>query len=243
MRVFAKDMIKNMMGRLGISEDQPIENRIISRSLEGAQKRIEGFNFDSRKRVLEFDDVLNFHRKIMYERRRHILEGNFEMISTSLNEVIEGDDKLMGIIEDKKKTLGQESFTLTFKQLLLQTIDMFWIEHLEAMEYVRGSVNLRAYGQRDPLVEYKKEGLRMFRGLESALRNELISFIENLDSFFANQQAQALAQNSFVAVIPDATGAAPNNAAASGNAHEKIGRNDPCPCGSCLLYTSPSPRD
>ncbi len=227
MRVFAKDMIKNMMGRLGISEDQPIENRIISRSLEGAQKRIEGFNFDSRKRVLEFDDVLNFHRKIMYERRRHILEGNFEMISTSLNEVIEGDDKLMGIIEDKKKTLGQESFTLTFKQLLLQTIDMFWIEHLEAMEYVRGSVNLRAYGQRDPLVEYKKEGLHLFKEMERAIDAEVVKLIPSIGGTVSLRQEPHLQE-----ISAKAGEITKENSVIKKGVYDTVGRNDICPCGS-----------
>ena len=101
------------------------------------------------------------------------------------------------------------------------------------MEYLRSSVNLRAYGQRDPLVEYKKEGLRMFRGLESSLRAELTVFIENMDGFFASQQAHMQAQNDFVQVIPEIERGSKNQETSIKNAEgEKIGRNDPCPCGS-----------
>jgi preprotein translocase subunit SecA len=112
---------------------------------------------------------------------------------------------------------------------MLQIIDTLWMEHLDAMEHLRNSVNLRAYGQRDPLVEYKKEGLRMFRGLEATLRGELIMFIENLDGFFAQQQARMAAEAGFVSVIPSVDG---GSSVAISSDKEKIGRNDQCPCGS-----------
>jgi preprotein translocase subunit SecA len=107
--------------------------------------------------------------------------------------------------------------------MMLQIIDTLWMDHLDMMEHLRSSVNLRAYGQRDPLVEYKKEGLRAFKSLEATLKNELIVFIENIDGFFAAQQAQAQAQN-FVPVIPKSRRRCKQTG--------KIGRNDPCPCGS-----------
>jgi preprotein translocase subunit SecA len=112
--------------------------------------------------------------------------------------------------------------------MMLQIIDTLWMEHLDAMEHLRSSVNLRAYGQRDPLVEYKKEGLRAFKSLEATLRSELAAFIENIDGFFAAQQAQAAAAQGFVPVIPGGSAAEITSDTHKG----KIGRNDPCPCGS-----------
>ena len=110
---------------------------------------------------------------------------------------------------------------------MLQIIDTLWMEHLDAMEHLRSSVNLRAYGQRDPLVEYKKEGLRAFKALGATLRSELIAFLENIDGFFASQEAAR--QADFVQVLPGVD--TPDRNQIVGGS-EKIGRNDPCPCGS-----------
>lgn len=173
MRVFAGDTIKNMMGKLGVAEDEPIEHRLISRSLENAQTKVEGFNFDSRKHVLEYDDVLNHQRKTVYERRRKILTGTPDDVEAKLAEVTAGDAAAEKIVADKTALLGREVFLGVARQLMLQTIDMFWVEHLEIMDYMRSSVNLRAYGQRDPLVEYKKEGLRLFREMQDAINGQI----------------------------------------------------------------------
>lgn len=114
--------------------------------------------------------------------------------------------------------------------MMLQVIDTLWMEHLDQMEHLRNTVNLRAYGQRDPLVEYKKEGLRTFRNLEMTLKAELSTFLENIDGFFASQQARAQSQNDFVQVIPEAPGK--DSVVAAAEEKVKAGRNDPCPCGS-----------
>jgi preprotein translocase subunit SecA len=180
MRVFASDTIKRMMGRFGIAEDEPIENGLITRSLESAQSKIEGFHFDARKHVLQYDDVLNQQRKSVYERRRRILLGNTEELLAVLEESFAGDEAFMKIVTDKKEQLGVEDFTQSLRRLLLQTIDMLWVEHLEMMDYMRGSVNLRAYGQRDPLVEYKKEGLRMFQEMEISFTNHIERLLPNM---------------------------------------------------------------
>ena len=180
MRVFAGDTIKNMMGKLGVAEDEPIEHRLISRSLEGAQTKVEGFNFDSRKHVLEYDDVLNHQRKTVYERRRKILTGTPQDVEEKLREVITGDAASEKIVADKEALLGREVFLGVARQLMLQTIDMFWVEHLEIMDYMRSSVNLRAYGQRDPLVEYKKEGLRLFREMQEAINAQIKNLLPHV---------------------------------------------------------------
>jgi len=180
MRVFASDMIKNMMGRFGIPEDQPIENKMITRSLESAQTKIEGFHFDARKHVLQYDDVLNQQRMTIYNRRRGILMGSRDDVATVLDDIAGGDTKTLKTMSEKRELLGEEEFIKTVRRMLLQTIDMLWVEHLEMMDYMRSSVNLRAYGQRDPLVEYKKEGLHMFREMEESYRHQVRNVLPNV---------------------------------------------------------------
>ncbi|MDO8579703.1 MAG: preprotein translocase subunit SecA [bacterium] len=181
MRVFATDMVKKMMGRFGIAEDEPIENGMITRSLETAQTRIEGFNFDARKHVLEYDDVMNLHRKTVYERRRKMLVGRDDEVITELMNIVDQNDQgIMGVIKVKREMFGEVGFAGVLRRLSLQAIDMFWVEHLEAMDYLRSSVNLRAYGQRDPLVEYKREGLGLFKSMQVAINAQIINTLPNL---------------------------------------------------------------
>lgn len=181
MRVFATDMVKSMMGRFGIPEDEPIENGMITRSLETAQTRIEGFNFDARKHVLEYDDVMNIHRKTVYERRRKMLLGSNEEVVNDLMGIIdEKDESIVSLIHTKKQALGEDGFAHALRHLFLQTIDMFWVEHLEAMDYLRSSVNLRAYGQRDPFIEYKREGLGLFKSMQISINAQVISLLPNM---------------------------------------------------------------
>ena len=178
MRVFASDVIKRVMGTFKIPEDEPIYNGMITRSLEKAQKRIEELNFDARKHVLAYDDVLNVQRKSVYARRRTLLslEGAVE---GELEELAKEDTGFLDIVSKKREELGA-SFDPTVRRLLLQVIDVLWVEHLEAMEYLRSSVNLRAYGQRDPLVEYKKEGLRLFQTMEESYNMQVRHMLGNL---------------------------------------------------------------
>jgi preprotein translocase subunit SecA len=245
MRVFASDSIKKMMGRLGIPEDEPIENRMITRALEGAQEKIEGFNFDSRKYTLEYDNVLNQQRRSIYERRKKILSGDRETLENLLSEISLGSDEAVSMIEDKKKLLKEEDFFETVRRIALYASDILWTEHLETMDYTRSSVNLRAYGQREPLVEYKKEGLRLFKEMETAFREQVLNLIATID-IKAVQQAEKPARN---ASQSDAGGKKliethqeigqfkepglkedkPATLAASA---PKVGRNDPCVCGS-----------
>ncbi|MBX4209314.1 preprotein translocase subunit SecA [Candidatus Parcubacteria bacterium] len=181
MRVFATDMVKKMMGRFGIAEDEPIENSMITRALETAQTRIEGFNFDARKHVLEYDDVMNLHRKTVYERRRKMLIGSDEDVIRELMAIVdENDANIMGVIKTKRDALGDQGFAKALRNIFLQTIDLFWVEHLEAMEYLRSSVNLRAYGQRDPLVEYKREGLALFKSMQMSINGQVISLLSGI---------------------------------------------------------------
>ncbi len=233
MRVFGGDSIKNMMGKLGIKEDEPIQNRMITRSLETAQEKIEGLNFDARKHVLEFDDVLNFQRKIMYSRRREVLLGNQEKIKEYLQEILQyAEEKEKEIVEEKIKN-ADSGYMDTLRRVILQATDMFWVEHLEVMDYMRSSVNLRAYGQRDPLVEYKREGLKLFKDMEVSIALEILKLIPQIkpsEVFFdapLNLKEIKESANSLTAerqVSSDSITRAPSG--------EKIGRNDACFCGS-----------
>jgi preprotein translocase subunit SecA len=195
MRIFASDTIKRLLGRFGIPEDEPIENRLITRSLESAQTKIEGLHFDARKHTLEYDDVLNFQRKIVYARRHKILLATGDELKALLEEFlgIEAlDDDTKHKITSEKERLGEESFYRNLRLLVLQTIDSYWIDHLEIMEYTRQSVNLRAYGQRDPLVEYKREGLRLFKEMESGIVAQVISLITSMNAATLQEEERKL---------------------------------------------------
>lgn len=226
MRIFATDAIKKMMGRFNIPEDEPIENKLITNALERAQEKIEGFNFDSRKHVLEFDDVLNYQRTIIYARRRSLLEGGQEAVESYIDEatpLLDDDmrEKLLAKFESLK---AKPEAIDNIRRVVLQTMDMFWVDHLEMMEYLRSSVNLRAYGQRDPLVEYKKEGLRFFKNMEASIARQVAEFVIALNpdvtiSIAATSLEKEAEKASDVraAVTPEG---------------KTIGRNDPCWCGS-----------
>ncbi|MBX4206225.1 SEC-C domain-containing protein, partial [Candidatus Parcubacteria bacterium] len=226
MRIFAVDTIKGMMGRFNIAEDEPIENRIITNSLEKAQEKIEGFNFDARKHTLEYDDVLNFQRGVIYGRRRSILSGGEAEVREYLAETSEHLDpeakerlekKVLGLDLSDPRLLG------AVQGIVLRTMDLFWVDHLEMMEYLRGSVNLRAYGQRDPLVEYKKEGLRFFRDMEASIARQVGEFMMNL-----NVEGILKMDLSQPSPSQGEGGRSPGEV--------DVGRNDPCPCGSGKKY-------
>ncbi len=190
MRVFGNnEMIRSVMSKATTAEDEPIQHGMITRSLETAQKRIEGFNFDSRKRVLAFDDVLNHQRQAIYKVRRKYLEADRVAIDEFLADCATREDGFGDTVAARKAAVGDDEFYGAVRRLLLQTIDFFWLEHLEIMEHLRSSVNLRAYGQRDPLVEYRKEGLRMFHALEAGIRARVIEALPQLGAgAFATEQ-------------------------------------------------------
>src|SRR3989344_1541548 len=219
MRIFANDAIKKVMGTFGIPEDEQIYNSMITRSLEKAQTKIEELNFDARKHVLAYDDVLNIQRQSIYARRRALLTGTNDDIDAELEMISLGEDMVSAVIEKKKVELG-ESFYPTMRRFLLQTTDYLWVEHLEAMEYLRSSVNLRAYGQRDPLVEYKKEGLRLFQTMEETYKAQVASAIGNIIS-----GPQSSAATSAAAKVIH-TAAASLTAASGGQQKSEYGRND-----------------
>ncbi len=244
MRVFASDAIKKMMGRFGISEDQPIENKFITKSLETAQTKIEGFHFDARKNVLEYDDVMSHQRTYVYDMRKKILFGTDEEVREILDEAAEVDNNLHGVIENKINELGSGIFYDAARRLVLQIIDMLWMEHLEAMDYMRSSVNLRAYGQRDPLVEYKKEGLRMFKDMQESIKYHTIELLPNIGAGAFVEEEQRLEDKkeslNFIGGSSEnkqtETSTSNTNSSPVKKDGTKVGRNDPCPCGSGKKY-------
>jgi preprotein translocase subunit SecA len=232
MRIFASDTIKKLMGRFGLKEDEAIENSLITKSLETAQTKIEGFNFDARKHVLEYDDVLNYQRKLVYERRRTVLLGDNKTVRAKLDEIINTSElagEINKIVEDKIKIIGEAEFYRIAKILLLQSIDMFWVDHLEIMDYTRSSVNLRAYGQRDPLVEYKKEGLRLFKEMNDAVNDQVLKILPNIGAGAYAREEQELKETQKHMKL---AGGGEEQPAVAPRTEDKVGRNDPCPCGS-----------
>lgn len=231
-RVFGpgRERISAIYDRFGVAEDEPIEASIISKIIENAQSKIEGLNFDARKHVLEYDDVMNHQRGIMYERRRALLVGKEEDLNAFVERLSEhasttGEaEQTIETIQKKDAELGHPTFLQAVRQLALQTIDTLWVEHLEAMDYMRGSVSLRAYGQRDPLVEYKREGLRLFKDLEEAIFNNILNLLPHV----------AVAPEATVQTIGPIVESGPTDGQSISKSSEfpKVGRNDPCPCGS-----------
>jgi len=227
MRIFGGDRIQSMMSTLGLDDETPIENKLVSRSLEGAQKKVEGHNFDTRKQLVEYDDVMNKHREAIYSRRRKALlaedlrQDILDMLSKEVKAVVRAHtDDRTGVVDQQaiRDALGNmilvdddlasklerahpteladlamekagemydqrtEAFTepvmrMVEKYTYVNAIDRLWIEHLDAMDNLRGGIGLRAIGQKDPLVEYKREGFRMFKQLLGLMDAEVATTI------------------------------------------------------------------
>jgi len=267
MRIFGSKNLGVMMERFGFSEDQAIEHSLISKGVESAQAKIEGFNFDLRKHILEFDDVFNRQRSAFYTKRLNILEtaqnkktedmllpdleksltrllkfwfngeeleGNLKNVFPQISEAdlskakeckdsgshIEplAHELLDGYYRLKKNQIGAELMNDILKALSLNILDNLWIDHLEEMEYLRDSVNLRAYGQKDPLVEYKNESHRLYKELEQNFLMRLLNILFKIE--VKQEQAPTIQVG-------------PSNNPYKGRT---IGRNDPCPCGSGKKY-------
>ncbi len=230
MRVFAGDAVKSMMGRFGIPEDQPVENGMITRSLESAQKKIEGFHFDSRKHVLAYDNVLNQQRVIIYEKRRKLLLGTIADVQELAQELVAFIPEVEEQIALRVAEYGEEAWYEVMRKLMLQVNDVLWVEHLEVMQHTRSSVGLRAYGQQDPLIEYRKEGLRLFREMQEASFHRIAELIPTVRTEAVEREEEALKKAQ--ARIALAGGSSEVARVAQEIAHtpihreEKIGRNE-----------------
>jgi len=221
MRIFASDKIKSLMTALKIPADQPIEAKLVSGAIESAQGKIEGMNFDLRNHILEYDDVMNKHREIFYRKRREILEkAQNSLLREQILEMVKKAGFSEEDYEKKEKEIGSERMRQVEKVVALRILDMLWLEHLENMDYLRDSVRLRAYGQRDPLVEYKSEGHKMFQELLSRIEVGIANTILKVSLTEHSRQPQFQQPG----------------AAEFSRTKNKPGRNDPCPCGSGKKY-------
>ncbi len=241
LRLFASDRVTKIMDKLGMEEDEPIEHKLITNSIEHAQKKVEARNFDIRKHVLEYDDVMNQQREVMYGERRKILTGENlkENILSMVNHIIKtemdqyANEKLYpeewtldGLIEDAEKIyapqgklkkeelaemsrdglketlektalegynqrellFGEENMRELEKVVMLRVVDTKWMEHLDHMDMLRDGINLRAYGQRNPLAEYKIEALNMFEEMEGAIMDQIASLMYHVSIVTPEQQ-------------------------------------------------------
>ncbi|HLC99654.1 MAG TPA: preprotein translocase subunit SecA [Patescibacteria group bacterium] len=298
MRIFGSERIKGMMDSLGVPDDMPIENRMITSALSSAQKKVEGHNFDIRKHLLEYDDIMNKHREVIYKRRKEILEAEdlgqqlLEIIEQeiehvvsfhtsgedeaewNLNEIYERVDTIFSMpvaeriqIEEVRSRAGDKladanarevlikmlidkavkaygafvkqvedatkdknAATKVIRMVMLRTLDTTWIDHLETMQRLREGVALRGYGQRDPLVEYKKEAFELFSQLIGAINSQIAYTI------FKVTVSQAPAAVSTPVTAHAHTHTNQTTPAPMTSDSQKVGRNDPCPCGSGLKY-------
>ena len=210
MRIFGGERIKSLMDTFKIPEDEPIKANLVSKAIEEAQSKIEGLNFDLRKHLLDYDDVLNIHRETIYRKRKEILEKSKDSLRSYIIEIIKKAGLKEEDYEKKEKEIGETRMRDIEKFISLKITDLFWLEHLENMEYLKDSVRLRAYGQRDPLVEYKTEGHKMFKKLLSQIESAIVNTLMSVK----------------IAPVPPPL---PKVIQPGGTRH--IGRNDPCPCG------------
>ncbi len=302
MRIFASEKMGNMMKRLGMEKGESIEHPWVSRAIENAQRKVEGRNFDIRKQLLEYDDVANDQRRVIYEQRNELLdEGDIgdtiinirkDVVSTVISQYIppqsleemwdvagleerlrsdflvempiqqmlDEDDKLYEenlrdlILEkvqsayiEKEQVVGAQTLRLFEKQIMLQTLDTHWKEHLAAMDYLRQSIHLRSYAQKNPKQEYKRESFELFSEMLDNLKVEVISVLSKVQvrqesdvEAVEAQRRRAEAEQMFehqssseTVSDPERPEAKPQSAIRQG---PKVGRNEPCPCGSGKKY-------
>lgn len=217
LRIFGGDRIKKMMDVLKIPENEPIQAGILSKTIEDAQSKIEGMNFDIRKHLTDYDSVMNKHREVIYRKRREMLEKTDEQIYEYLKELAAKAD-LQNEFIGRETEVGKTVLIQAGRIIALQTIDYFWQDHLETMEQVRDAVRLRAYGQQDPLVEYKNEANKQFKALLEVIEANIV---QNIFKFAAKPSNDI----QFAVQMPSAN---TSNTAK----FQSVGRNDPCPCGA-----------
>ncbi len=287
LRLFASDNIASIMDKLGMGEDDPIEHKLITRSIERAQKKVEARNFDTRKHVLEYDDVMNQQREVIYSQRRKVLMGDnlrdnvlgmiHEIIAAEMNQYCneklypeewslddliqdaeqtyapegrlkkdeleamsrdEVEDTLKAVAEEayhqRELLFGEENMRELEKVVMLRVVDNHWMEHLDRMDLLREGIGLRAYGQRNPLVEYKIEAFNMFEEMISGIQDDIAKLMFRVSIVTTPQPEDRLATAQ--ASHGDDVSAAESKKTPVRNDGEKIGRNDPCPCGSGKKY-------
>ncbi len=231
LRVFGGEKIKSLADYMKIPEDQPIEAGMLSGIIESAQNKIEGMHFDARKHLLDYDDVMNKHREIAYKKRTDIItKADLGDLKELVIEIIERSGRNREEYEAKESELGEEKMREIEKVVCLRILDSLWVDHLENMQSLRDSVRLRAYGQKDPLIEYKNEGHKAFQILMDSWESGITEMIFNISSV------------SFAPSPIEKGGTEMRNIATSPArlvkkiGGVKVGRNDPCYCGSGKKY-------
>jgi len=220
LRIFGGERIKSLMSLFNLPEDEPIEAKMVSRAIEEAQGKVEAMNFDLRKHLLEYDNVLNTHREIIYKKREHLLKTQDFCSEFEKYSLTDGERELL---LQKVKELGQEEFNKIAKFLALRILDSLWMNHLEELEALREAVRLRAYGQMDPIIEYKKESHRSFKRLLKVFEKSLIQGILKV----------SLKKEESLSPVPIVIR---QGGLREKGLRKKPGRNDPCPCGSGKKY-------
>jgi len=255
MRIFGGAQVEKLMDKFGLDENIPLEAGIVSKAIENAQKKVEGFNFDRRKRVVEMDDVINVHRDVVYKLRRRILEvsaGSKEQREWMLEKLSEyGGSGLREIWEKHETNVGRELWAQLATHLSLEVIDVLWMQHLDDMDYVKEGVGLRGYAQRDPIVEYKREGHERFEILIQKMYGSIAERVSGVGEIRAvpkreaetpfnvnYQQGELETGVSQEVVLQQAVqfGGREVKVEPVKSGQKKIGRNDSCPCGSGKKY-------
>jgi len=289
LRIFGSQRISGVMSRLGMEEGQPIEHSLISRAIENAQKRVEAHNFDIRKHLLEYDDVMNKQREVIYERRKRVLsqDGIAEEIQETIEELAESlvnsiaeektypeewdyrrlnesllrlfscgldigpeeasamtREKLLEIAtsrvreayQKKEAEFGTEAMRHLEKIFSLQSIDTLWKEHLLAMDHLKEGIGLRGYGQRNPLQEYQKEGYEMFTELVQRIKEDTVEKLFRVEVARPQQVAKLEAAQRHPLILSHGGEEAEEKQKPVRRDHRKVGRNEPCPCGSGKKY-------
>jgi len=283
---FGGDRIKSLMERVGMDEDTPIENRLVNRAIESAQVKVEGYHFDMRKHLVEYDDVINKHRELIYSERKKLLSGAdlqsniLSMVSEEIQGIvathtadehgmggdIEGllgeastilplppalnasalsqmkpkeiEDRLIEwaetLYEQREKEQGSENMRVLERLVMLRTIDSLWVEHLSEMEHMRQGIGLQATAQRDPLVAYKREGHNLFQNLLATIQHEVAHTIYRVGIAKKESPEQAPSAMAQAAGHGEGGGGSKKQRLKVGG--KKVGRNDPCPCGSGKKY-------
>ena len=250
MRIFGGAQVERIMDRMGMDEDIPLEAKLVSKAIETSQKRVEGYNFDLRKRVVEYDDVMNLHRESIYKIRRRILLSS-SSVDPALGEESNEDfkewfltkikpaagEEAASLWGEREKSLG-EVWRQIIPALSLPVVDFLWMEHLTAMDGLREGVGLRSYGRKDPLVEYKNEGRQLFIRLAEniwATIAERITKVEITAGQVPKERTSPRPQQVIMKHESPELGvrdeARQIRQATIRRAGKKVGRNDPCPCG------------
>jgi preprotein translocase subunit SecA len=280
MRIFGSDRISGLMGKLGMDEDMPIENRMVTKAIENAQKRVETHNFDIRKHLIEYDDVMNKQRTEIYSFRKELLQSDtledriFSMMDEVVDEILdiycpqekdreEWDmkglsDAVYGVFSvipeiastnlvslreilikeiksvygSKESEIGSEMMRYLEKIILLQVVDSQWKDHLLAMDHLKEGIGLRGYGQRDPLVEYKKEAFDMFSEMTERISTEVLRRLFKIRI----QKQETIRREQKKQIQLNYNRGEGSSVMQTVRRGRKVGRNDPCPCGSGRKY-------